>query len=1367
MNKIGLLAIFIVSFWGGVFANSLTFRHLTTGDGLLSNNINAILQDSYGFMWFGTKDGLCRYDGYSYLNFFHAQDNDKSLSNNIISCLVEDADKNIWIGTRNGLNRFSLESFEVERVPLLPEEANTLFPIQSLTVSSDNKLWIGTDEMGLFVLDVETNHLTNYTYFRDSSSIENAIYSILEIENHQFYISTSNGVYLFNDQTKSCKRVIENVDARILRFDQDSSIIVGALMQGNVFYKIKRKGAVEKINVSVSSINKNLIPQCDSYGNIWLGIGDIGLLFFDAKRNTQQLFTYDKYNPTGISSNAITSFYEDKWGNMWVGTYDSGVNLYERSAKAFIHVKDNFLPNGLRNNKVRAMFSDSDGDIWIGTKINGTLSKFNRDSLTFTHYVPNPSDPNALSNDLIFCITEDKPGYLWVGTANGLNLFEKKTGKTKTWFHDPNNANSLESNVIYALLKDDNKLYIGYFLEGFGIYDTELNTFKVYQQSDDSTSISDNKVRVFHKDRRGNLWIGTLNGLNLFHPETETFTSFTHQSDDSTSISDNIIQCICEDKNSNLWIGTMLGINLFDPVKKTFKTYTTSDGLPGNSVQGILEDDEGYLWISTNNGLSKFNPITEVFKNYNTVDGLQAKEFSTNVFCKTSNGEMLFGGDNGFNIFQPSAILDNEIIPDVFFTGFKLFNKNADVQAPHSPLKKHIISLNEITLTHKQSVFSIEYVALNYASPEKNQYAYMLEGFEDTWNEVGTKREATYTNLDAGTYIFRVKASNNDGVWNQTGAALTIHVLPPIWLTWWAYAFYFVLFLLLVFLFRHYIIKRVQVEKEHEQDVQNLHFFMNVSHEFRTPLTLILNPLQELLASTTDGKRRVALENINLSANKLLHLVNQLLDFRKTDLGRLPLRVAKTNIVDYSQKIVALFSEISASKQLTLRFQSTDPDIEVWLDADKYEIILSNLLSNAIKFTPPGGNIILSVATRRNTKKRPFFFNGLRKKKCPDYVEISVKDTGIGLGKTQMEHVFERFYSSSDNTKTGIGIGLNYTKSLVALHGGEISVESALGEGSNFIVKLPLGNTHLKSDQLRGQTPGSNQPSLKSTGIESLKYDLAASDGIWETEAVTDQEPNESRSRPLLLLVEDNKKLRQHIQNELQTEFDVKQAKTGKEGWDMAKVLYPDIIVSDVMMPVMDGIEMCKLVKTTLETCHIPIVLLTAKNLVEDKILGYQTGADDYISKPFNLSLLKVRVKNLIAARLQLKEKYSSAKTLIPAKNFTNNNLDEAFLDKLTRLIIDNLTNAEFTQQKLEEKMGMSRSGLYKKINNLTGTSTSVFIRNVKLKYAAQLLVSTNYPIKEIVYLAGFNSPSYFTSSFRKLFGQTPQDYAKQKGGNG
>jgi signal transduction histidine kinase/ligand-binding sensor domain-containing protein/DNA-binding response OmpR family regulator len=1365
MNKIGLLAIFIVSFLGGAFANNVTFKHLTANDGLLSNNINAVLQDSYGFMWFGTKDGLCRYDGYSYLNFFHAPGSNNSLSNNVISCLVEDVGKNIWIGTRNGLNRFRLESFEVERVPLLPDEGSTLFPIQSLTVSSDNKLWIGTDEMGLFVLDIATNHLTNYTYFTDSSSIENAIYSILEIKDHQFYISTSNGVYLFNDQTKNCKRVIENVDARILRFDQDSSILVGAFMQGNYYYKIKRNGAVEKINISISSTNKNLIPQCDSFGNIWLGIGDIGLLFFDAKRNTEYLFTYDKYNSTGISSNAITSFCEDKWGNMWVGTYDSGVNLYERRAKAFVHVKDNFLPNGLRNNKVRAMFSDSDGDIWIGTKINGTLSKFNRDNLTFTHYIPNPSDPNALSNDLIFCITEDKPGFLWIGTANGLDLFEKKTGKTKVWFHDPNNANSLESNVIYALFKDDNKLYIGYFLEGFGIYDTELNSFKIYQQSDDSTSISDNKVRVFHKDRNGNLWIGTLNGLNLFHPETGTFTSFKHQVGDSTSISDNIIQCICEDKNSNLWIGTMLGVNFFDPGEKTFKTYTTSDGLPGNSVQGILEDDEGCLWISTNNGLSKFDPITEKFKNYNTEDGLQAKEFSTNVFCKTSTGEMLFGGDNGFNIFQPSAILDNEIIPDVFFTGFKLFNKEVDVQSPDSPLKKHISSSTEITLTHKQSVFSVEYVALNYASPEKNQYAYRLEGFEYTWNEVGTKREATYTNLNAGTYVFRVKASNNDGLWNQTGAALIIKVLPPIWLTWWAYAFYFILFLVLVFVFRHYITKRVRAEKEHEQDVQNLHFFMNVSHEFRTPLTLILNPLQELLASKTNGDGREALENINLSANKLLHLVNQLLDFRKTDLGRLPLRVAKTNIVDYSQKIVALFDDISASKQLTLQFHSPERNIEVWLDADKYEIILNNLLSNAIKFTTPGGNITLSVAKKRNIKKTSFL-NRFREKNSSDYVEISVKDTGIGLGKTQIEHVFERFYSSSDDTKTGIGIGLNYTKSLVALHGGEICVESTLGAGSNFIVKLPLGNGHFKSDQLSSQASDSHQPFLKSTGIESLKYDLAASDGVWETETVTDHEQNEPRNRPLLLVVEDNKRLRQQIQHELQPEFEVKQAKTGQEGWELAKIVYPDIIVSDVMMPVMDGIEMCKLVKTTLETCHIPIILLTAKNLVEDKILGYQTGADDYISKPFNMSLLKVRIKNLIAARLQLKEKYSSAKTFIPAKDFTNNNLDEVFLDKLTHLILDNLTDAEFTQQKLEEKMGMSRSGLYKKINNLTGTSTSVFIRNVKLKNAAQLLVNTNYPIKEIVYLAGFNSPSYFTSSFRKLFGQTPQDYAKQKGEN-
>jgi len=1368
MKRVGFLVFLYFIVLVTVSAGNISFKHITGEDGLPSNNINFITQDTQGFMWFGTKEGLCRYDGYSFLNFSHSPTDSQSLSNNIISYIVEDSNKNLWIGTRDGLNKLNLESFIMERIIIPSQKDNEPFPIQSLAVAQDGKLWIGTDVQGVFSWDYSTADFNHYVHSTsDSTSIsDNQVYSIVEDSKHQLWLSTKKGVDLYDPISSTFKQVLKGVNARILSFDQDGSVLVGALSQENSYYKIKGNGEIEKISIPLEFTNKNIEVNCDLSRNLWISVRDYGLIYSDATKKKDQWFSYDKYSQSGLSSNAITRIYEDKNGNIWIGTYDAGVNLFEKRSKAFIHIKDNYLHDGLQNNKVRSMYHDSDGDIWIGTKVNGALSKFDREKMTFTHYKPDAANPFSISSDMIFSIAEDRPGYLWVGTTNGLNLFEKKTGKSTVYYHNEEDHNSITSNIIYSLYKDVGQLYVGLFLEGMDVYDTKRETFTNYQNSADSSSLSDNKVRIIQKDKKGQIWVGTSNGLNLFNKENGTFRRFVHKSNDSTSISDNVILSIYEDQNYNFWIGTNLGLNLFDRDTETFITYTIVDGLPGNSVKSILEDAHGNLWLSTNNGISKFTPSTKHFKNYTSADGLQGNEFSEYVSCKTANGEMLFGGDNGFNIFHPDDIFDNDLVPNVLLTGFKLFGKDVDLDTPNSPLKKHISSTTEITLDHKQSVFSIEYVALNYTSTEKNQYAYMLEGFDPTpeedqevWNYVGTKREATYTNLNSGTYNFRVKASNNDGFWNEEGVALTINVLPPPWRSWWAYSSYLVLFIGLVTTVFFYLIKRVRDEKEHEQDLQNLRFFMNVSHEFRTPLTLILNPIQKLLLSNKNGEDREAVENINLSANKLLHMVNQLLDFRKTDLGRLPLVVSKTNIVEYSQDIFSRFKEIGESKNLTFQFQSSSKYIEAWIDIDKFETILNNLLSNAIKFTHSGGSVTLAISTNSAQHNR----SNIKNNYSSGFFQIKIIDTGIGLSQKQITHVFERFYSE-DETKTGIGIGLNYTKSLVNLHNGSVSVESVENEGSTFVVTLPLGNNHFKKEQLKTHLFDSNKDYLGTTGLESLKYDLTTVDEKINDLDIEDVVCSNDRIKPVVLVVEDNRKLRYLIKEELKSVYTIEEANNGSEGWEKAQRISPDIIVSDIMMPVLDGIEMCRRLKTSIETCHIPVILLTAKSLIEDQILGFQTGADDYVSKPFNMKLLKVRIKNLIDSRLQLKEKFSLSKKLSPAKNFTNNTLDEVFLDKVTKLIVDHLPDANFTQQKLEEKMGMSRSGLYKKINNLTGSSTSIFIRNVKLKYAGELLLSKKHTIKEIAYTTGFNSPSYFTNSFRKLYGQTPQEYVKENG---
>ncbi|GAF04660.1 hybrid sensor histidine kinase/response regulator transcription factor [Saccharicrinis fermentans] len=1056
------------------------------------------------------------------------------------------------------------------------------------------------------------------------------------------------------------------------------------------------------------------------------------------------------------------SFCEDKSGNIWIGTFDSGINIFKKNDNLFVHIKDNYLPSGMQNNRVRSIYQDSEQDIWIGTKVGGALSKFNRQTLSFTHYRHDPSDPFSISSDFIFCITEDRPGYLWVGTSHGLNLFEKKTGKSKSFFPVPDNPKSINSGEIYALLKVEDDLFIGTAAGGLNVLDTKKNVVTHYMNTPDSNSISSNNIWVIKKDNKNNIWIGSENGLNLFHRETGVFTRFQNNPEDSKSISDNDIKCIYEDNERNLWIGTIYGLNLMDSVNNTFTVYTTDDGLPGNYISSVLGDSLGYLWISTKKGLSRFNPETGTFRNFTVLDGLQDNEFSPNVQCKTKNGEMLFGGNNGFNIFHPDSISFDQKAPEIKLTDFRLFNKHVGIDTPGSPLKKHISRCNEITLSHEQTVLTIDYVAFNYYSPEKTQYAYIMDGFEKQWNYVGNKREATYTNLDPGTYVFRVKASNTDGLWNEEGVSLIINILPPLWKTWWAYSLYALSFILILLLIRHYSLKRIHEEKKREQDQQNLKFFINVSHEFRTPLTLIFTPIKKILSSNNIRECKEAAQDINLSANKLIYLINQLLDLRKTDLGQLPLIAVKTDIVRYSHEIFNLFKGIGESKNISFIFQSSNSTIQAWFDPDKYEKILNNLLSNAIKYTGNGGELILSIS-RTDISDKKTLINYQKKKEKRKYVEIKVQDTGIGLSKEQIKHIFERFYSR-DASNTGTGIGLNYSKSLVELHSGHILVESELGKGSTFIVLLPLGNKHLKANQISKTNFNLNNYKFKLNQLESLEFDIAATDDFSEHKNTVEEDIklNPDNKLPLILIVEDNRKLRKQLKDELKNNYNIKEAINGKDGLEKVEKYYPDLIISDIMMPIMDGINLCHQIKTNIDTCHIPMVLLTAKNLAENKVEGFKTGADEYISKPFILSILKARIENLLESRKRLKKKYKSTSVLIPAKEVTSNNLDEQFLEKLTQIVLENIPDCNFSPTDLEKIMGVSRTKLYLKINSLTGNGTGNFIRDIRLKYAAELILQKKYRISEISFMAGFRSHAYFTKIFHDKFGITPLQYQKK-----
>ncbi|WP_299780729.1 two-component regulator propeller domain-containing protein [uncultured Formosa sp.] len=1326
MKKTHIFTIISVFICLSGFAQHFNFKHLSVKDGLVSNMVHTTIQDSDGFMWFGTEDGLSRYDGYSFLNFFQSPTDTLSLSNNLILTLAEDKNKQLWIGTHQGLNMLDLETYKITRFNTIFKESLGSITIQSLYVDDDT-LWIGTDNSGLYSLDINTYTVNNYGYVEDNKNSinSNTINCIGQDSKGNVLVGTNQGLDVFNKVSKTFTHLLKDVSVVNVHLQRDGTVLLG--MRTEAYYiQLKDDFKIKKVPLPLEFLGKEINLFSDSSDNLWFSVRDQGLLYVDKRTKNTHRLLYNKNNTIGINSNVVTNIFEDAFGNIWFSSLDSGLNILDKRRKEFIHVKDNNLPNGLLNNRVRAVFQDSDRDIWVGTKVGGTLSKFNRDSLTFTHYHSNPSNPLSLSNDFVFSITEDRPGYLWVGTLDGLNFFDKANGTFKVYRHQENNVNSLSSNSINDLLKYDDNLFIGTVTEGLDVYNTKNKRFSHYRKTGANNQLSDNRIKVIYQDQRKNIWIGTINGLNLFDPKTGEFQQFLSNSSDENSISENYILSIHEDKNQNLWVGTSLGINLMDRKTNTFKVYTTKDGLAGNSVKGILEDNEGNLWISTNNGLSKFNTKTKQFKNYNLHDGLQANEFSPFVYSKMANGEMFFGGNNGFNIFNPKDITNNTLIPNVLLTDFKLFNQSVPVDEENSPLKKQISKTENLVLDHKQSVFSFEFVALNYTSPEKNEYAYMMEGFDENWNYIGNKREATYTNLDAGDYIFKVKAANNDGYWNEVGTTLNIKILPAPWFSWWAYMLYSMALVSVFLWFRHNAIKRNNLQKEQEINDLKIKFFGNISHEFRTPLTLILGPLEKILKGNHDASQTSQLRLMSRHTKRLLNLVNQLLDFQKIGSGELKVHTATGDLVQFIRELSYLFVELSNEKDIQFEFETDVESCQTMFDYDKIEKIIFNLLSNAFKFTPQKGHVSITLG-----------FNKEANTCC-----ILVSDDGIGIPKDQLKTIFKRFYQvdhSTSKSNQGSGIGLALTKEYVDLLGGEITVESSLGAGACFKVEMPLVELKNVVEQ-----------EMEAEDILQQHDDLEA-----------DEHKKQNKKTPLILLVEDNGDLRGFLKDNLNKNYRIIEALNGVEGLKQTLKYIPDLIISDVMMPEMDGNEMCSQIKNDSRISHIPIVLLTAQISEEQQVTGFKNGADQYLTKPFSFDVLISRINSLLAQRKALQSVFSKKIEVNPSE-ITVTSVDEQLIQKALDLVENNISNSKYSVDELSKSLDISRGHLYRKIVSITGKSPSEFIKSIRLKRSAQLLQSSKLTVSEIAYKVGFSSPKYFSKCFKAEFNMLPTEFTSK-----
>jgi two-component system sensor histidine kinase ChiS len=1256
---------------------NLKFSHLSISDGLSQSIVYSILQDSRGFMWFGTQDGLNKYDGYQFTVYRSNPNDSTSLSDNEVFVVFEDRNGTLWIGTGNGLNRFDreqqkfiryyhdsenpnslsnntvwsiyeddigrlwigtdgggLNQFEPERETFVryqhnPDNPNSLSHNSVWPIFQDRTgmLWIGTDGGGLNQFDIEQNKLTHYQPdAQNPESLSNFITSIYEDHTGILWIGTSGGLYRFDRQLQS-----------FVHYFHDSD------------------------NPDTLSHNAVWALSEDSEGHLWIATDGGGLNLYDRKQDRFVHYQHDPKTPTSLSHDAILSIYQDRAGSIWVGTGGGGLNRFHPNQEKFVHYyNDPQNPNSLNANNILSIYQDREGLLWVGTE-GGGLNRFDQKRQKVTHYLSDPQNPDSISHNDISAIVEESTGVLWIGTYGG-GLNQLSQNKFVHYQSDPENPNSLSNNYILSIYEDSTEtLWIG-TRDGLNRFDRETGQF-VHHSHDpkNPNSLTHNEIASIYEDKTGTLWFGTHEGLNRFDRQTDQFVRYQHNDIDPTTLSNNDITAIYEDKTGTLWIGTFGGgLNRFDRKTEHFYAYRETDGLANDTIYALLEDNQGYLWISTNKGLSKFNPNTKEFRNYDVFDGLQSNEFNAASRYKSPSGELFFGGINGFNAFYPEQVKDNPYIPPIVLTSFDIFNKPVDIGAD-SPLQQHINEANEITLSYQQSFFSFEFAALNFLQPEKNQYAYQLEGLDKDWNYIGTRRKAYYTNISHGTYVFRVKGSNNDGVWNEQGTALKITVLPPPWKTWWAYTLYVITVLVIIL---NYIriqqqkLQKKQQELEREKQIAAQlreadrlkdEFLANTSHELRTPLNGIIGIAESLIDGATGQLSKATNANLNMivsSGRRLLTLVNDILDFSKLKQKEIDLQLRAIDMRTIAELVLTLSQPLIGHKKLQLvnNIPADLPPINA--DENRIQQILYNLVGNAIKFTD-SGTITVSAKIIHETDSMDGS-DTADKTNDPlalseSQLAITVSDTGIGIPTEKLGRIFEAFEQAEGSTSRiygGTGLGLAVTQQLVRLHGGQMGVESEVGVGSHFSFTLPFSD---KKEKQAAKTQSSEQPPSSSVLVvnkplsenEPQTEKLSVSDEpISEKTAPTDDELPiaEKDGQFHILIVDDEPVNRQVLVNHLLLQnYALTEATSGTEALDMIeKGLKPDLILLDVMMPKMTGYQVTRTIRETWKANELPIVLLTAKTQITDLVTGLEAGANDYLTKPVSKEELIARIKTHI-----------------------------------------------------------------------------------------------------------------------------------------
>jgi signal transduction histidine kinase/ligand-binding sensor domain-containing protein/DNA-binding response OmpR family regulator len=1345
--------------------------YLGIDQGLSNNFVRCIYQDKNGFMWFGTYDGLNRYDGYEFKIFRNNFKKNRSLINNWINAISEDANVNLWIGTRQGACVY--QSLSNNFSPLYyytpakkKEQLNSV--IRDIEADGQGNMFVATMDNGLLFFSREN---VGYKIPLDndvSTSYDVTSIKAGEDKNIWFFVSNK-GLYVYEYKTKKTRLVNAAIKSANCIEAASGYLWIGT-NDGLLRYNIASNSFDKIYNEANKKLSYNTVAGITVSKNneLWIATNGGGVVILNTESDEAQFLSNTKES-NSLSSNAVVSIWIDKQSRKWIGTLRGGINVIDPNKERFQNIVYNpASTNTLISNYILSFYEAPNNDLWIGTD-GGGLSIWNRRSNSFTNYRHDSENPYSLSDNFVTDIQSDFQNNIWITTyRGGVNRFNN--GKFERYnCVDPNNAKLTFHPVGPNLLEDAEKNF-WLSTQQYGLFKLDRRK-KVFELFDDRLK----DLYVLKEDRNHVFWGGGINHLVQIDRVSKKHVSY---------FIGKPVSVIMEDHSGNFWLGTEGGgLILFDRKQgKIIARYTTDEGLCSNSVLTILEDAEGNLWMSTFNGIAKFNPKNRTFKNYYQGDGLQSNQFNYHAALKLRSGEFAFGGIKGFSLFRPENIVAANSNPKIFLTDVKIANTSLEEDSCLE-IKTNPNHIELIKIPYNKAIVSFGFAALEYSAPDKIQYAYYLQGWDRDWSYSGNIRKVIYSRLSEGAYTFRVKCTNAEGQWNKEEVQIKIIVLPPWYRSWWAYSLYALMAGAAIYFYLQYRAKQTRLqyevkiaklneenersdkerslaelalekaererehaehekekilnEKEKEINERKVSFFTNISHEFRTPLTLIINPVKELLEKNSNQQKdKSELNIVYRNARRMLSLVDQLLLFRKAESGLDKIKPSKLNLHDLAYEVYLCFVQQAKTQNINYVFDCANKGLEIYADREKLEIILYNLLSNALKYTPAQGIIRFSI------------------EEGAEQVEIKVEDNGAGIPSEIGERLFDKFYKAErtkTSSKAGFGIGLFLVKHFSEQHEGTISYQSEEGQGTMFTLNLKKGKEHFGADVIISETEAA--PQL----LEVLKEEAAIEANNAGEEPLTEL-VSEKQS---ILIIDDDESIRQYLARLFKDTYIIYQAENGEAGLAMAQKYLPDLIISDVHMRELNGIELCKMMKQNEQLSHIPVILLTGATSNELKLQGVEGGADDYIVKPFDSKLLAARVSTLLKNRNTL-QKYFYNEITLNKNDFKISTEYKEFLDKCISVVENNLEDKNFTVQTLLNEMNMSHSNLLRKVKSISGQPVNIFIRSIRLRKAAELFINTDYSIKETAYTVGIRDIKYFREQFNKLFGMNPSDYVKK-----